>query len=257
VTDPVSGRSRLDQPLGAPAVGTHAQAPSSDWLGDVPAASTSAPDLPGSSQQADERREPPRELWRGSIGTTAKPPHEPRADTPSVRGPAALSEADIDQATSAGVRSYRRRESSEPLPPSSLSGFPDAAAAGAATAAATAGVSGVSGASAAAPIPATGDESAPPRDATPRFSEPRTKTPPSDDTASYCDDSCADYDRQYANEDPRDDGDKRAHDRYRLGDWDDADEPASEAWDRGFPDNGWERLKAAVRHGWDRFTGHR
>jgi hypothetical protein len=49
-----------------------------------------------------------------------------------------------------------------------------------------------------------------------------------------------------------------AHDeRYRLGDWEDAEEQAPEEWERGFPGNGWERFKAAVRHGWDRVTGHR
>jgi hypothetical protein len=260
VTDPVSGRSRLDQPIGAPATETHGQAPSSDWLGDVPAAA-SAPgsDPQGSSQQADGRREP----WRGSIGTTPKPLQEPRADTPSVPGPTAYYEANADRAAGTGVRSYRRRELSEPLPRGASDGLPGSAAS-AASAVAPAASAAPAAPSAAASAPATGNEFATPREAAPQFSEPLTKAPPSDETASYCDDSCADYDRQYADDNLRNDGrvqDQRAtgaHDeRYRLGDWEDAEEQAPEEWERGFPGNGWERFKAAVRHGWDRVTGHR
>ncbi|MBP0592347.1 hypothetical protein J8I87_21955 [Paraburkholderia sp. LEh10] len=44
--------------------------------------------------------------------------------------------------------------------------------------------------------------------------------------------------------------------RYRDRPWDEVEPQAREDWERDRPVGSWERFKAAVRHGWDRVTGH-
>jgi hypothetical protein len=46
--------------------------------------------------------------------------------------------------------------------------------------------------------------------------------------------------------------------RYRDRPWDDVEPEARRHWESTSPDttDTWERFKAAVRHGWDRVTGH-
>jgi uncharacterized protein (TIGR02271 family) len=48
-----------------------------------------------------------------------------------------------------------------------------------------------------------------------------------------------------------------AEERYRGRDWADIEPDARRDWETRYPDSGWERFKAAVRHGWDRMTGKR
>ncbi|WP_321899618.1 hypothetical protein [Paraburkholderia heleia] len=40
--------------------------------------------------------------------------------------------------------------------------------------------------------------------------------------------------------------------RYRGHDWQGVEPSAREDWESRYPENGWERFKAAVRHGWER-----
>ncbi len=44
--------------------------------------------------------------------------------------------------------------------------------------------------------------------------------------------------------------------RYRDRPWDDVELEARQDWERSSPEGNWERFKAAVRHGWERVTGH-
>lgn len=44
--------------------------------------------------------------------------------------------------------------------------------------------------------------------------------------------------------------------RYRDRPWDDVEPEARRHWERTSPDSTWERFKLAVRHGWERVTGH-
>ncbi|CAE6932103.1 hypothetical protein R69927_07215 [Paraburkholderia domus] len=44
--------------------------------------------------------------------------------------------------------------------------------------------------------------------------------------------------------------------RYRDRPWDDVEPEARRHWETTSPDSTWERFKLAVRHGWERVTGH-
>lgn len=44
--------------------------------------------------------------------------------------------------------------------------------------------------------------------------------------------------------------------RYRDRAWDEVEPEARRHWERTSPDSTWERFKLAVRHGWERVTGH-
>jgi len=44
--------------------------------------------------------------------------------------------------------------------------------------------------------------------------------------------------------------------RYRDRAWDDVEPEARRHWETTSPDSTWERFKLAVRHGWERVTGH-
>ncbi|MEM5314495.1 hypothetical protein [Paraburkholderia sp. JHI869] len=43
--------------------------------------------------------------------------------------------------------------------------------------------------------------------------------------------------------------------RYRGSDWTGAEQSLRETWESRYPENRWERFKAAVRYGWDRVRG--
>ena len=70
-----------------------------------------------------------------------------------------------------------------------------------------------------------------------------------------------DYDAHYANTGAPYDEYRRAYthgatlgqdERYRGFDWQQVEPNAREDWESRYPDSGWERFKAAVRHGWER-----
>ncbi|HEY3600027.1 MAG TPA: hypothetical protein VGL08_21230 [Paraburkholderia sp.] len=44
--------------------------------------------------------------------------------------------------------------------------------------------------------------------------------------------------------------------RYQDRPWDDVEPEARQDWERTSPEGSWERFKAAVKHGWERVTGH-
>jgi len=49
----------------------------------------------------------------------------------------------------------------------------------------------------------------------------------------------------------------RNSDMYRNRPWDDVEPDLRSSWDARYPNNGvstWDKMKAAVRHGWDRMT---
>ncbi|WP_434113054.1 hypothetical protein [Paraburkholderia caffeinilytica] len=73
------------------------------------------------------------------------------------------------------------------------------------------------------------------------------------------------FDEQYAAEDSRYEdyvpayryGAEIGRDaRYRDQPWDDVEPEARRHWESTSPDSTWERFKLAVRHGWERVTGH-
>ncbi|MEZ0600758.1 hypothetical protein ACAX43_01155 [Paraburkholderia sp. IW21] len=73
------------------------------------------------------------------------------------------------------------------------------------------------------------------------------------------------YDEQYASENARYEdyvpayryGAEIGQDaRYRDRLWDDVEPEARRHWETTSPDSTWERFKLAVRHGWERVTGH-
>ncbi|WNC94827.1 hypothetical protein RI103_33390 [Paraburkholderia sp. FT54] len=73
-----------------------------------------------------------------------------------------------------------------------------------------------------------------------------------------------DYDTNYANTGASYDEYRRAYthgatlgqdERHRGRDWQAVESSARENWESRYPESGWERFKAAVRHGWDRVTG--
>lgn len=47
----------------------------------------------------------------------------------------------------------------------------------------------------------------------------------------------------------------RQDERYRGHDWQGVEPSVREDWESRYPENGWERFKAAVRHGWERMKG--
>ncbi|MBP0595409.1 hypothetical protein J8I87_38345 [Paraburkholderia sp. LEh10] len=72
-----------------------------------------------------------------------------------------------------------------------------------------------------------------------------------------------DYDAHYANTGASYDEYRRAYthgatlgedERYRGYDWQGVEPSARENWESRYPESGWERFKAAVRHGWERVT---
>ena len=91
--------------------------------------------------------------------------------------------------------------------------------------------------------------------------DPITGTPLDD---PYDDEYREDYDAHYANTGASYDEYQRAYthgatlgkdERYRGHDWQGVEANARENWESRYPESGWERFKAAVRHGWDRVTG--
>jgi hypothetical protein len=81
----------------------------------------------------------------------------------------------------------------------------------------------------------------------------------------YEEDFRAHYDEQYASENARYEdyvpayryGAEIGKDmRYRDQPWDDVEPEARRHWETTSPDSTWERFKLAVRHGWERVTGH-
>lgn len=81
----------------------------------------------------------------------------------------------------------------------------------------------------------------------------------------YEEDFRAHYDEQYASENARYEdyvpayryGAEIGRDtRYRDQPWDDVEPEARRHWESTSPDSTWERFKLAVRHGWERVTGH-
>lgn len=73
------------------------------------------------------------------------------------------------------------------------------------------------------------------------------------------------YDEQYASENARYEdyvpayryGAEIGQDaRYRDRPWDDVEPEARRHWENTSPESTWERFKLAVRHGWERVTGH-
>ncbi|WNC93010.1 hypothetical protein RI103_19400 [Paraburkholderia sp. FT54] len=81
----------------------------------------------------------------------------------------------------------------------------------------------------------------------------------------YEEDFRAHYDEQYASESARYEdyvpayryGAEIGKDmRYRDQPWDDVEPEARRHWESTSPDSTWERFKLAVRHGWERVTGH-
>ena len=86
---------------------------------------------------------------------------------------------------------------------------------------------------------------------------------PMDDTP-YVDELREEYDAHYASTGASYDEYQRAYahgatlgkdERYRGHDWQGVEANAREDWESRYPESGWERFKAAVRHGWDRVTG--
>lgn len=81
----------------------------------------------------------------------------------------------------------------------------------------------------------------------------------------YEEDFRAHYDEQYAAENERYEDYVPAYrygaeigkdERYRDQPWDDVEPEARRHWETTSPDSTWERFKLAVRHGWERVTGH-
>lgn len=81
----------------------------------------------------------------------------------------------------------------------------------------------------------------------------------------YEEDFRSHYDEQYAADDARYEdyvpayryGAEIGNDsRFRDRPWDDIEPEARRHWETTSPDSTWERFKLAVRHGWERVTGH-
>ncbi|MEM5384441.1 hypothetical protein VSR68_12690 [Paraburkholderia phymatum] len=103
---------------------------------------------------------------------------------------------------------------------------------------------------------------------TPDTAEPARAMPQQvpDEFLEYEEDFRAHYDAQYADEGLRFDeyvpayhhGASMAREtRYHDRQWEEIEPEVREHWERDRPEGNWERFKAAVRHGWDRVTGHR
>jgi hypothetical protein len=92
-----------------------------------------------------------------------------------------------------------------------------------------------------------------------------TGTPVPNEYLEYEEDFRHHYDEQYGAENSRYEdfvpayryGAEIAHDeRYRDQQWDAVEPEARRHWEATSPDSTWERFKIAVRHGWERVTGH-
>lgn len=100
----------------------------------------------------------------------------------------------------------------------------------------------------------------------PDMQEPAyTAQPIPDEFLEYEEDFRTHYDEEYAHEGLRYDeyvpayhyGATMAREiRYQDRPWEEVEDEARTDWERGKPVDSWERFKAAVRHGWDRVTGH-
>jgi hypothetical protein len=86
-----------------------------------------------------------------------------------------------------------------------------------------------------------------------------------DEFLEYEEDFRTHYDAEYASEGVRYDeyvpayhyGAAMAREiRYQDRPWEEVEPEVREDWERGQPVGSWERFKSAVRHGWDRVTGH-
>ena len=92
--------------------------------------------------------------------------------------------------------------------------------------------------------------------------DPIMGTPPED--LPYDDDFRRDYDARYADTGASYDEYRRAYthgttlgqdERYGAQDWQSVEDSARADWESRYPESGWERFKAAVRHGWERVRG--
>ncbi|SDR42738.1 hypothetical protein SAMN05443245_5883 [Paraburkholderia fungorum] len=81
----------------------------------------------------------------------------------------------------------------------------------------------------------------------------------------YEEDFRSHYDEQYAADNARYEdyvpayrygAEIAADTRFRDRPWDEIEPEARDHWERTSPDSTWERFKLAVRHGWERVTGH-
>jgi hypothetical protein len=86
-----------------------------------------------------------------------------------------------------------------------------------------------------------------------------------DEFVEYEEDFRTHYDAEYAHEGVRYDeyvpayhyGAAMAREiRYQDRPWEEVEPEVQADWERGKPVGSWERFKSAVRHGWDRVTGH-
>jgi hypothetical protein len=86
-----------------------------------------------------------------------------------------------------------------------------------------------------------------------------------DEFLEYEEDFRRDYDTKYAGKSSRYADYKDAYRygatvgrdaRYRNRPWTDVEPHAQRDWETAYPHNAWARFKEAVRHGWDRVTGH-
>jgi len=86
-----------------------------------------------------------------------------------------------------------------------------------------------------------------------------------DEFLEYEEDFRTHYDAEYASEGVRYDeyvpayhyGAAMAREiRYQDRPWEEVEPEVRDDWQRGKPVDSWERFKSAVRHGWDRVTGH-
>lgn len=85
------------------------------------------------------------------------------------------------------------------------------------------------------------------------------------DYGEYDEDFRRDYDSRYANEGAPYEDYRRAYqhgatagrdEQARAQNWPDVEDQVRQRWETSYPESGWERFKAAVRHGWERVTGH-
>ncbi|RZF25818.1 hypothetical protein EVC45_31560 [Paraburkholderia sp. UYCP14C] len=109
----------------------------------------------------------------------------------------------------------------------------------------------------------TGPAQAQPNSWSGSVSNPVIGSPLDDDP--YDDEFRRDYDDHYAHTGGSYDEYRRAYthgatlgqdERYRAQDWTSIESSARDDWESRYPESGWERFKAAVRHGWERVTGH-
>lgn len=94
--------------------------------------------------------------------------------------------------------------------------------------------------------------------------DPLQSPAPWDEYGVHEDEFRRDYDARYANTGAPYEDYQRAYqhgatvgrdERYRDHDWPDAEADVRKHWETHYPESGWERFKAAVRHGWERVRG--